>query len=393
MATFANINSAEDSAPSDRVRIGIIGTGSRGTKLLLHLQTIPGVQVVALCDDYLPHLNDGLQLMESKVFSTDKYDNLLDRQDIDAVVIATPPHLHPRITIDSLDAGKHVFCEKVMGLNGADCLRMIEKREEASRVLQIGFQRLFDLRYLKAKELLKDGKIGPVTAVRAHWHRNDNWRRPVREPQHEKLLNWRLYREFSGGLMAELGAHQLQVTNWMLDTSPVEVIGTGGINHWNDGRKIYDNIHLIFGYPDGVFLEYSSLLSNAYNGVVEQFLGPKGTLELEAGKFYSERPPQSPGIMQLLEDIEEALFRSIPIGGASWVANSQSQTDPEYIIPDASIPSATQLELESFIQSLRQGRYNNELLAHALSASLGSILGNKSIENNSKQTWAYGDIL
>ncbi|MCF7802977.1 MAG: Gfo/Idh/MocA family oxidoreductase [Candidatus Marinimicrobia bacterium] len=392
MATFANYEQVKDNVSSDTVRIGIIGTGSRGTKLLLHLQTIPGVEIVALCDNYLPHLNDGLQLMESSVYSTEAYQELLNRDDIDGVVIATPPHLHPQITIDSLDAGNHVFCEKVMALSPQDCFRMAEKQQETDRILQIGFQRLFDIRYLKAKELITAGEIGPVTAVRANWHRNDNWRRPVRAPKLEVQLNWRLYDEFSGGLMAELGAHQLQIVNWMLDTYPTEVNGTGSINHWDDGRDIYDNIHLIFSYPDGVFLEYSSLLSNSHNGVIEQFLGPKGAIELEAGKYYSETPPKSPGIVQLLEDIEETIFRTVPIGGASWVAGGQDKSDPEYIVPDVSIPSATQLELEAFIQSIRMGEHNQELLNQALSASLTSILANNSIGKRSTHTWTFGDI-
>ena len=94
--------------------------------------------------------------------------------ELDAVVIATPPLMHAPISIDAMQAGKHVFCEKVMALDIESCNKMVIMQKETKKILQIGFQRLFDLRYIKSLEVIKSGTIGPITMVRAYWHRNDD---------------------------------------------------------------------------------------------------------------------------------------------------------------------------------------------------------------------------
>lgn len=376
--------------PSDRIRVGIIGIGSRGTKLLLHLQTIPEVEITAVCDDYHPHLYEGKRLTQGKAKTFLDYHELLAAKGIDAVVIATPLHLHAQMSCDALGAGKHVFCEKIMALTLEGCRAMVKAQNETGRILQIGFQRLFDVRYIKAIEMIREGKIGKITFFKAHWHRNDSWRRPVRDPKLEKRMNWRLYRAFSGGLMAELAAHQIQLVNWVTEQPPLQVMGVGGIDYWKDGREVYDNVSAIYSYPNGIRLSYTSILSNRHYGAVEQIMGTEGTLELETGKLYSENPPPSPGIIQLIQSIENQVFRTIPIGGASWIPDSPSQIKGEYIVDKIQIPSATQLELEAFISAVRLGQPIPELLDNAFNASVAALLGNQAMERNETVKWPEG---
>jgi predicted dehydrogenase len=98
---------------------------------------------------------------------------------------------------------------------------------------------------------IREGEIGRVMHVYGYWHRNTNWRRPVPDPKFERLINWRMYKEYSGGLAAELGSHQIDVANWVFGALPETVIGSGGIDYWKDGREVDDNIQVVYLVPRG----------------------------------------------------------------------------------------------------------------------------------------------
>ena len=171
----------QGNATSDTVRLGIIGVGSRGTYLFRHINQVPGVEVAAVCDDYPVAVEKGIQLSEGKAEAFSDYRKLLEKKDLDAVVITTPLFLHASMAIDALRAGKHVFCEKAMAKTPQECYDMFQAQKETGKILLIGHQRMFNPRYLKAFELIKNGQIGDVTQVRAYWHRNNDWRRKVPE--------------------------------------------------------------------------------------------------------------------------------------------------------------------------------------------------------------------
>ncbi|MCD4736143.1 MAG: Gfo/Idh/MocA family oxidoreductase, partial [Bacteroidales bacterium] len=170
-------NSASDY--SQKVRVGVIGVGSRGVLLLHYLNELSkeiNIEVVAVCDNYEPHYQRAILNTTGKAKAFYDYRKLLDIKEIDAVVIATPLHEHAHITIDALNAGKHVFCEKAMARTLEDVKRMADTHYSTAKVLQIGHQRMFDPRYLKAIELINAGEIGRITQMRAYWHRNNDWR-------------------------------------------------------------------------------------------------------------------------------------------------------------------------------------------------------------------------
>jgi predicted dehydrogenase len=286
-----------------------------------------------------------------------------------------------------LGVGKHVFCEKVMALTLDDCKKMMRVQKETGRILQIGFQRLFDVRTIKAYEAIRQGKVGTLTCLKTHWHRNDSWRRTVKDPTREKSVNWRLYNDASGGLMAELASHQIVISNWILGAVPESVTGLGGINYWNDGRETHDNVSVIFRFPNGVLLNQTCILSNQHYGVVEQFMGSKGTIELEAGKLYLESQEPSPGIYQLIQSIEEKVFRTIPIGGASWVLNNNAEPKAEHLVEGLYMPSPTQLELEAFVESVSSNKLLPDLLDQSYQASVAVILANEAINRGKIVHW------
>jgi len=307
----------------EKARLGIIGTGSRGKFHINNLLKDESAQIVALCDNYRPHLDDAAKLCpKAKLYSD--YHQLLENKNVDGVIICTPLSLHAPMTIDSLNAGKATFCEKAMAYSIEQCRAIYSTWKKSGKVLMIGQQRMYDPKYIKAMELAKSGAIGEVVGVRNYWYRNNDWRRPVPSPEMEKHINWRLYNETSRGLMTELACHQLHNGTWATGYLPDSVVGTGSIMYWKDGREVFDNVHTLYKYPNGMTMTFDSVISNKHFGMGEQILGSKGTIDLVAGMIYSEQPKDFSGIRQFLKQIENGVMNNSAFAGSSWAQESAS---------------------------------------------------------------------
>jgi predicted dehydrogenase len=274
------------------VRYGFIGTGTEGCTLLKFLATNPEGRCIATCDIYPPNLKKGVDTIGSNPETYTEYHKMLERKDMDAVFIATPLNLHTQMVVDALDAGKHVFVEKTMYFKEEEG-DVIRKAMDAhpKQVVQVGLQRRSSMLYQVAMEMIRKGALGKVMTVRAQWDRNSSWRRPVPDPKFERLLNWRMYKEYSGGMMAELASHQIDVANWAIGAEPKSVIATGGIDYWKDGREVCDNVHAVYEYPGGQKLIWSGVMSNAHFEFSEQIMGDQGTLIITLGKGMYFREP------------------------------------------------------------------------------------------------------
>lgn len=372
-------------APSDRVRIGVVGVGDRGRALLLNLKETENVEIVAVCDDYEPNYQRAIGLTDGKAKAFYDYRQMLEMKDLDAVVVATPLHLHAHIVIDFLKAGKHVLCEKSMARTLEDCNRMADAQLETGKILQIGHQRLFNPVYLNALQRIRAGEIGEVLQVRAYWHRNGNWRREVPSPELERKINWRLYAEYSAGLMTELASHQIQVANWFIDKIPVRVMGSGSICYWKDGRDVYDHVALVYDYDNGAKCTYDSFISNKHYGLEEQVQGDKGTIEPEVNRIFTENPPKAPGIRQLIHSIEKGIWDTIPIGGATWVPETAVPYRGNIIAPYDN--NDTLLQMEGFVKAVRNGKPYPGLLREGYHASIAALLGLQAMDNHEIVVW------
>ncbi|UJH66368.1 Gfo/Idh/MocA family protein [Allomuricauda sp. SCSIO 65647] len=282
---FERIKSANET-----INIGIVGTGDRGAGLIPIINEIPNLRVVACCDIIPFRLEEGLAKVDGQIKGYDDYRKLLDDQNVDAVLVATPFNTHSQIAIDALDAGKHVYCEKTLAKGYEGIEQLVKKASGTDKIFQTGHQYHSSRLYTHIIDQIKEGKIGKISAVECQWNRNGSWRRPVPDPKWERLINWRMYREYSGGLLAELCSHQLDFTNWALETVPEKVMGIGGIDYWKDGRETYDNIHLIYSYPDGIKATFTCLTSNAMGDYKIKVLGDKGSYVLDYVKawYYPE---------------------------------------------------------------------------------------------------------
>lgn len=272
------------------INIGVIGTGVRGSGLMSMINEIDHVNVIAGCDVLPFRLEKGLAKSNSKAAGYSDYRKLLDNKDIDAVIIAVPFHLHSKIAVDALDAGKHVFCEKTLAKGYDGIKQLVNKANQSKNIFQTGHQYHSSRLYTHVVDLIKEGKVGNITAFECQWNRHGNWRRPVPDPQFEKAINWRMYREFSGGLTAELASHQIDFVNWVLNETPNQVMGIGGVDYWKDGRETYDNVHLTYSYPNGVKAKFTYLTNNAKDGYQIKVIGDKGTIiiDMKNAWFYPE---------------------------------------------------------------------------------------------------------
>jgi predicted dehydrogenase len=353
------------------VRVGVIGTGSRGSGLIRTMERIPTLKVTAGCDILPFRLEEALQHANGATAYQD-YRALLDDKEVDAVVVATPLYLHSQMANEALDAGKHVYCEKTMAYNAEQTIGLVNAaNQHDSQVFQVGHQYHFSRLYQRVVEIIQGEHIGKVTAFECQWNRNGDWRRPVPEPKYERIINWRMYREYSLGLLAELSSHQIDIVNWVTQAHPLRVIGTGGIDYWQDGRETLDNVHVIFDYPDGIKAKFTCTTANAHDGYQIKVMGDKATIIVKPNEawIYPEAKGQETG---WVDGVSGATKSTLEAYGA--IPIKVEHTEP------------TQQALEDFAENILHQKppisdvYTGAETSFAVQMALQSILEQRTID-------------
>ncbi|MFY0626778.1 MAG: Gfo/Idh/MocA family oxidoreductase [Reichenbachiella sp.] len=262
----------------ERIRIGIIGMGDRGGAIIKVLNTLPIFKVIACCDVLDFRLKKGQENIDGNPTPYSDHQEMFKNTELEAVIISVPLHEHYRIAMDALDINVHIMCEKALAYNIEQSKAIKLKADKSSKLFQISYQYQLNPTFKAIKDIIQKGHCGKIMRVDASWHRNSNWRRPLPAPDLERQINWRMYREYSGGLMAELGSHQLNMIDNIIGDHPTKVVGTGGIDYWKDGREVFDNVYTIFDYPSGAKASFSSILSNKFEDQAIKFYGDKATI-------------------------------------------------------------------------------------------------------------------
>ena len=304
-----------------RIRLGIIGCGDRGLQLVREALSFPNTEAVGFADVYTRRLEEARRVApEAKVYPD--YRGLLEDKSIDAVVIATPQHLHGEHFIAALEAGKHIYLEKTMSFTVDDAKRMRAAYRKAShRVVQIGHQSCSSAMAADAAAFLASGKLGRITAIEA-WHfRNTphgkaQWARPVypdvtpenvlwsqflgdaganRDFDAHRFVNWRLFWDYSGGNVFENMCQQLAFWYQALDLQiPQTATMAGGVFLWKDGREVPDTMHVSLVHGEGLLFNWSSGFGNNHLGSSEEVLGTDGTLSKSATIRYTPQKVNLP---------------------------------------------------------------------------------------------------
>jgi len=258
---------------NDKIQIALIGAGQMGTGDAVSSLAVGGTEIVAVADVYEGRLTRAKERWGDHVFTTRDYREVLARKDVDAVIIGTPDHLHARISIDAMNAGKDVYCEKPMIQKPEDGKAVIEAQNKNRRIFQVGSQRVSSIVYQKAKDLITAGAIGQVNLIEAWWDRNSaigawqysiptdaseqtvDWDKflgsaPKRPFEPIRLFRWRNYQDYGTAVAGDLFVHLFSGMHYILDTTgPNRIFATGGLRFWNDGRDVPDVMIGLFDYP------------------------------------------------------------------------------------------------------------------------------------------------
>ena len=368
-----------------RVNVGVVGVGARAHELIRNLATLEKAKISAMCEIFEPNLARGVKLSGAQPQTSTDYRRLLDLKDVDAVVIATPLHLHAEMTLAALESGKHVFVEKTMAYSVKQCDQMVRAaKAHPSLVVQVGLQRHYSPTVRKAVEMCRAGALGAITHIQCYWHRNASWRRPVPKinfdprpwgyPDLEHLVNWRMYKRYSQGLMAELGSHMVEIVNLVYGSSPVAVSGFGGIDHWKDGRETFDNVVVVYTYPGGRKATFSSITTNARHGEQLQILGTEASLDLgwNQAQYFREKEPadlvKTGGPTVITAMGETMRVAKTDQKGTRVETGGRGKTDSTY------------LALESFLSCIRDGKKPEVDAQVGREAAATILLANEAME-------------
>jgi predicted dehydrogenase len=298
-------NPARVLGANERVRMGIIGCGGRGHELLKEVLAVPNAEVVAVADIYTRRHDEARRLVPN-VRTVIDHRQLLDMKDVDAVIVASPLHLHARHFLDTIAAGKDVYCEKTMTYSIREAEQCLAAAQNSKQVVGIGLQWTSFGSIADARKWIKDGMVGRVTQINAWMGRNTphgkgqwvrgvpadctaanvkNWDsflngRPQRAFDPYKFINWRLFWEFSGGNVTENMVHQMSWVMSVLDLPlPVAAYMSGGVFSEKDGREVPDTISVTLDFPGDVVMTWQSCFNNSHFGLGERVLGSDGSIE------------------------------------------------------------------------------------------------------------------
>lgn len=260
-------------AANDYINIALIGSGIQGIYDTKAALGVSGVKIVAACDLYNGRLDRAKELWGDSIFVTRDYRKILERNDIDAVIVATPDHWHQKITIDALKAGKHVYCEKPMVQKYEEGQAMIEAQKKSGKICQVGSQSMASLGNEKAKQLYEEGAIGDIVMLDMYNDRysaEGAWQYPIPPDANpdtidfdsflgsapkvpyelKRFFRWRNYQDYGTGVAGDLFVHAFSTLNHVLSShGPNRALATGGLRYWKDGRDVPDVSITLYDYP------------------------------------------------------------------------------------------------------------------------------------------------
>ncbi len=298
---------------SPPVSIGIIGCGYHGRDVLGTLALLPNAPIVALCDPYGAFLRRAGR-SAPKAAKYENYQDLLNDENVEAVIVCTPTHQHAQIVKDALAAGKHVYCEAPLSntIEEARDIALLAKGHP-ELYFQAGLQNRSDSQRHFLLDFIRTGSWGQTVQARAQWHKKVSWRRTAPTNKREREINWRLDEKLSAGLVGEIGLHQLDAISWFFKMRPVGVHAFGSIMQWNDGRKVADTVQAIVEYPKNVRANYDITLANSFDADHEIYYGTSAALMVRGAKAWMFKEADAPLLGWEVYALKETFHKEIGI--------------------------------------------------------------------------------
>jgi predicted dehydrogenase len=281
------------------------------------------------------------------------YKQLLADKNVQAVVVATPTHLHKDIVLEALQAGKHVYCEAPMAAS-LDDARTIAKaaRDNFGVNFQVGLQSRADKQVYSLANFIRSGVLGKPLKARQQFHKKQSWRFPSPNPEREKALNWRLDQAISLGLVGELGVHSIDIANWYFNAQPLSATGFGSLVQWKDERSIPDNVLVTLEYPGGVFLTYEATIGNSFEAELGLFYGTDCAIMMRERRAWMFKEADAPLLGWEVYARKDAFYNEsgIVLGAGNTKQETQSKKDtPADAVVDPKSP--LQYALGTFLKN------------------------------------------
>lgn len=421
---------------ADTVNVALIGCGEEGRILSNAALNIPGIRFRAVCDIWPYNLTRSSRLLqkfnhEAKPFE-DYKEMLATVPDLDAVIVATPDFVHAEHTNASLKAGKHVYCEKLMSNTVEGARSMVQTARETKKLLQIGHQRRSNPRYLWARDkIVRDARLlGRITNISGQWHRavTDDLGTPKgQELSDEKLAkygydsmhqfrNWRWFKKYAGGPISDLGAHQIDIYNWMLGVNPRMCIASGGVDYYTT-HEWYDNAIAIYEYAtkEGIVRATYDVLTTTSSGggYHEYFMGDEGSLKLSENpkftKLYREarapewepyvakgyilKPSSGEGAPAPVKPWEKPGVKKLGGPSKGTVDVRETAQLSAWDMPVTLDKAIHQPHLENFFDGMRKGTELNCSADEAFASSITILKVNEAIAAQKMLTFAPKDFV
>jgi len=411
---------------NDKIRIGAIGMGIIGFINMDNMIKVPGIEFVAAADVYDSRLTRVKEVYGNHISTTRDYREILNRSDIDAVIINTPDHWHAQMAIDAMKAGKHVHVEKPMVQKIEDGARVLQTQKETGKVLQVGSKQFRDPSLQQAKKLIKEGAIGQLTIVESQVSRNNGngaWQYSIptdASPETidwdlflgnapkiafdaDRFFRWRKYWDYGTGVSGDMFVHRMTGLHYVLDAlGPTQVMASGGVRYWNDGREAPDVINALLEYPETAKHDAFTLILKANfadgsgGGYSYRFVGNEGVIQVKWGKLTLNRSKKwSPTTKDLVEgynsvrtfsNAQQAAFveehekyaQEVPIFEAD------DSNEKEFKAPNSNSRIA---HYTHFADVIRNGGTIYEDAAYGFRACAPTLLANMSSQSGQAYRW------
>ena len=307
-AAFTAVSYSRVLGANDKINLGVVGLGGRGSSDMRTFMRNSTVDVKAVCDVFGDRRDAAItKAPGAKGFADHR--KLLEMKELDAVLIATPDHWHAAIAIDALNAGKDVYCEKPLTLRFEEGPRIVKAARVNNRVCQVGMQQRSGPHYIQARdEYVKAGKLGKITLARTWWHGNGahlmkapasmaqqpsnlDWARFLggvkwRDWDPQQYWNFRAYLDFGGGQVTDLFTHWIDVVHMFMEQdNPVSAVAAGGVYHYKDGRTAPDTINVLLEYPAEWTATFEATLAPGITGAAVEICGTEGRLWISRSYF------------------------------------------------------------------------------------------------------------
>jgi predicted dehydrogenase len=389
LATFG-LPAVQALGANETLNVGCIGTGGRCRTLMQSLAKIPNVRIAAVCDIYDVHLDLGKKLADPKAVTTKNYTDILDSKDIDAVLIGSPDHWHVPMTVDACAAGKDVYVEKPLTHDLEEGKAVIEAQNKHKKIVQVGTQQRSMPQFEKARDLIREGRLGKIHKVHLTWNRNSDrvrkgpqgvdpkqvdWKAflgkaPKQDFDEYKFRNWRWFWDFGNGILTDLMVHFIDVVHWYLEVDHPLQAATIGDNYISkDVWETPDTIQTLLTYPKDFQVYFEGTFVNARNGAMLEFMGSDATLYLDRGRYELHPEERSKAKIKYEEFI---------LGTGKRGADFYDKPDGEL------------LHLTNWIDCVRSRKAPNCPAEAGVSAAAAAHLGNQAFRSGKVAVWKEG---